>query len=160
MSTLTLQVVFPSRLILSVKVHSSDTARTVALSGPPLKQPVLLRHKGKYLSPYESLASQGVLNGDVIILYNVTSLSPPRDGSSSLDDDHGLVLEALRLADLAFLPYEVSACADAVYRQMWDDHKGGGIVADDAVPSATVVAGKPTRVSDQPLPSIWGSLGK
>jgi hypothetical protein len=125
-SMLRLKVVLPDVWTFSVEARDSDVARTVALSGPPLKQAVFLIHNGRFLHPLASLASQGVTDGDTIVLFGGSA--PARGRLGSADDANGVLQETLRLSGLDFVPCEI---AGSVYQQMWEDHKAGHIDRHD-----------------------------
>jgi hypothetical protein len=62
----------------------------------------------------------------------------------------------LRLADLAFLPYEVASFAGVVYQQTWlDEHGDEEDRYDERETMATVIGERPIAVSCEKLPSIW-----
>jgi hypothetical protein len=158
MPSLRLRVVFPNQRVVSVDVQGSDTARTVVLSGPPLKHAVVLLHHGRCLSPYLSLEVQGVASGDLIVLHAVPGAAHARRAPARADADagDGLFLEMLRLADLAFLPYEIASAAALVYQQTWDDEQAEEEEqARERAPAPTVVAARPAGVSCEQLPPIW-----
>jgi hypothetical protein len=158
MASLRLRVVFPNQRVVSVDVHGSDTARTVALSGPPLKQAVILLHHGRCLSPHLSLEVQGVASGDLIVLHTVSGpdrsrKSPSRQSTG--DSSDGVFHEMLRLADIAFLPYEIASFADLVYQQSGVDEQAEDDERCEMEPMATVLGERPTEVSCEKLPSFW-----
>jgi hypothetical protein len=154
--TLKLRVVFPNQAVESVEVHRFDTPRAVALSGPPLKQPVVLIHNGRCLCPYLSLDSQGVATGDLIVLHSIAAPAPKTPARVERDGSDGLFVEILRLADVAFAPYEVSLFADLVYQQMWAEQQEDADARDLAREQPKTVLGeRPRSVSCESLPPLW-----
>jgi hypothetical protein len=167
MSTLLVRVLFPNQTVASVSVQGTDTPRTLALSGPPLKSPVILLHKGRCLCPYTSLDSQGVINGDLVILHPMpvsrqrSKFRVASDPTAKLENDlegHDKVFnEILRLADTAFLPYETSQFGSVAYEQMWKDEEED--YADGAAPPVpTRLVGPASAISTDPLPSCWEEM--
>jgi hypothetical protein len=158
MALLKLRVIFPNQAVESVEVRGSDTPRVVALSGPPLKHPVVLLHNGKCLSPYMTLDSQGVSSGDLIVLHIVTAPSPRRrpggrDGAYAHDPYFS---EALRLADIACLSYELSTTGDHIYQDMWTDQQEEEDENQGPQEQTETKIGEPPRsVSVDPLPAAW-----
>jgi hypothetical protein len=151
--TLLLRVLFPNHPVTSVRIQNTDTPRTLALSGPPLKIPVILLHKGRCLCPYASLDSQGVASGDLIILYPVSRECPPQflpahDAAMS----EGIFREVIRLADAAYAPLEVAKGGAMAYRQMWEHACDDGGEEAAAARTAVVAA---SEVSTQELPVWW-----
>jgi len=166
MATLLVRVLFPNEVIEDVSVQGTDTPRTLALSGPPLKSPVVLLHKGRCLCPYTSLDAQGVTNGDLVVLHPLPSAKDhPKTSAASasdalarfereLENRDEVFKEILRLADAAFLPYETSPCGNSAYHQMWKDEEEEITTAHPAtVP--TTVAQRAEGISTQPLPACW-----
>jgi hypothetical protein len=159
MSTLLVRVLFPNQVLENVTVRGTDTPRMLALSGPPLKSPVILLHKGRCLCPYTSLDSQGVINGDIVVLHPVPAskkaAATPRH-TREPDKRDQVFNETLRLADTAFLPYETSQYGSAAYRQMWREDEEN--IEDDPPPIPTRLAAQPEGVSMQPLPTYWEEI--
>jgi hypothetical protein len=154
--TLKLRVLFPNQSIESIEVLGSDTPRKVALCGPPLKQPVVLLHHGQCLCPYLSLDSQGVSTGDLIIMQNVAAPSAKKPVKEGRERSDGKFAEMLRLADVAFAPYEVSVSADIAYRQMWAEQQQAAEAREIPWEPPKTVIGEPAQsVSDECLPSLW-----
>jgi hypothetical protein len=151
MADIVLHVVFPLNVELPITVKVTDTPRTVALSGPPLAEPVVPVHKGRCLCPYFTLQSQGVSNGDVIVLCPV-SASPraakPRKPLLASDDVFG---EVLRLADVAFSPFEVSSYGATMSQQMFTEAQESTGRASTAR-GTTVIPKAAEEVSAAPLP--------
>jgi hypothetical protein len=142
---LCLRVLFPDNLVERLTVCPSDTPRGVALAGPALKEPVVLVHMGRCLCPYLSLASQGVRDGDLIVLHTIIQTvgpsAPPKDDVFS---------EVLRLADAVFGPYEASPFGGLAYQQMLVEEEQPWT---EDVP--TIIAESSQAVSTEELPICW-----
>ena len=147
---LTLRVVFPDRETTLVTVRSTDTPRTVALSGPPLSHPVILLHNGACLCPYLSLGTQGVVDGDIIVLHVVQTA--PQRILPETDRSDDIFNEVLRLADVAFIPYETSPYGGIVYQQMAAEDREEE--QSDEI-EVTTVGKKAEEISTTKLPVCW-----
>lgn len=154
---ITLRVMFPGEQICPIRVKNLDTPQTVALSGPPLQNPVILLHNGKCLCPYLSLAAQGVVDNDFIVVHSIETEPPlyqefPFEEQETGQNDN-VFEEILRLADVAFIPYETSRYGFLVYEQMTTETKQDA--EDDFPQEETHVTAKPKRISTAKLPICW-----
>jgi hypothetical protein len=103
-----------------------------------------------------SLESQGVVNGDRIVLHPVNSPSSKRrpTRTSDVDPTGTLFLEMLRLADVSFVPYELAICADIGYQQLLlEEHQDDEETVEVQPP--TVIGETPQSVSSDRLPVLW-----
>jgi hypothetical protein len=158
-ASFTVRVMFPNRVVEQVTVQGTDTPRALALSGPALKHPVILLHKGRCLCPYTSLDSQGVASGDLVVLHPVSGSESAVRGAPeppATDREIGrrdqVFNETLRLADLAFTPYEASPFGGAAYQQMWKNYQKDRVATH---PETTNIGKAVLRVSEAPLPVCW-----
>jgi hypothetical protein len=161
MSTLLVRVLFPNQVLENVTVSGTDTPWTLALSGPPLKSPVILLHKGRCLCPYTSLDSQGVTNGDLVVLHPVPASRKVTVAAREPDKPDQVFNEILRLADTAFLPYETSQHGSAAYQQMWQEDEKDEEDEEEIDPPTTIptrLTAQPDGVSTQPLPTCWDDI--
>jgi hypothetical protein len=135
----------------SMLVRNTDTPHALALSGPPLKLPVVLLHNGRCLCPYQSLDSQGVASGDLIVLCPVGREHADRLlRSSGPSPSDGIFLEVLRLTDAAYAPLEIAIAGGMAYRRVLDEERGEERAA---VTEATRLAAP--RISTDALPVWW-----
>jgi hypothetical protein len=159
MTYLHLRVSFPNAGIHVIKVLSTETPRTVAFSGPPLKQQVLILHNGNCLNPYLSLDCQHVADGDLIVLDDVSSRLPSKSRVSprrttAVSGTDGVVSEIFRLADLVLIPYEISASGALAYHQVCLAQRKR---EDARQPPQlqTVVGPAPQSIPSECLPVTW-----
>jgi hypothetical protein len=152
MAEIVLRVLYPHRVELPITVKATDTAQSVVLSGPPLGETVVPVHKGRCLSPYLSLQAQGVSDGDVVVLCPIPQ--PPRRGRQRPAPSSAAIFEeVVRLADVAFHPFEASQYGAALYRQMLADATRRRVPPKESAP--TVIPGEVGEVCAVPLPPCW-----
>jgi hypothetical protein len=159
MARIRLRVSFPNAGVHLIEVLGTDTPRTVAISGPPLKQQVIILHNGHCLNPYLSLISQHVADGDLIVLGGVPSpvsskKSPSAETVTTLSRGDGFVSEIFRLADQILIPYEMSASGALAYRQICLGQSKGE--AERIMPQCqTLLAAAPQSIPCEKLPVPW-----
>lgn len=156
---ITLRVQYPQQYMLTlVSVCLTDTAKVVATCGPPLTKPVIIIHQGHCLSPHLSLAVQGVCDGDTIVLHTV-NIQPqkkqaPSDGEkrkAKIKMDN-IFNEMLRLADVAFIPYETGLYGSLVFQQMLKE------IPEETEPEEILPSflyQPASEASTDPLPIFW-----
>jgi hypothetical protein len=115
-------------------------------------------HNGQFLIPYLTLDSQGVMNGDLIILHIVSQPTPKKSRkhhSKQPERSDSVVAEMLRLSDVAFLPYEVSSLFELVYQQIWLEEQEDEEANDAPKNQSITIIGKPPQcISADPLPAL------
>lgn len=160
---LIIKVQYPQQeMLVPVSVSAYDTARVIATSGPPLTKPVIILHQGHCLSPHLTLAAQGVTNGDTVILHTVSYTNEAKLTPTKAEKQHMKVKidevfnELLRLADVAFMPYEIGLYGGLIFQQMLSE------IPDETEPetsSPTILGPKATDVANSPLPILWKGKG-
>jgi hypothetical protein len=109
-------------------------------------------HKGRCLSPYLSLQAQGVSDGDTVVLCPVPE--PPRQGRHRrAPPKSGIFHEVVRLADVAFHPFEASEHGATLYRQMLAEARRREPPPKMAAPS--VIPEEMAAPCVGPLPACW-----
>jgi hypothetical protein len=159
-TSLDLRVVFLDHLIYNITVNGSENPGSVTVLGPPLKTPVYVVHKGRCLSPFMSLAVQGVVTGDLLVLAAVPGFRAAQviDSPKPTDRRDTAFSEMLRLTDVAFIPFESSLCGRSMYQHMYSETQ---IQAESRCRAPmchdTVLAEKPGEIPARRLPVCWGT---
>jgi hypothetical protein len=92
-----------------------------------------------------------VSDGDVIVFCTISAM--PRH-ARRIDTSDSIYDESLRLADMAFLPFESAAFGASAYQQMFTEaFRERGVTARPTL--ATVVPEPAREVSTAPLPACW-----
>lgn len=155
-TVITLRVRFPGDQFSSIRIKTLDTPKHIVLCGPPMQDPVIVLHNGRCLCPYLSLDAQGVVDNDFIVVHQIEMSMPVYPEyyfKEPEQQDENVVSEVLRLADVAFIPYEISRYGSLVYEQMTSEtkHETGEIFPQEEIH----ITGKPKRISTAKLPICW-----
>jgi hypothetical protein len=161
MDLLHLRVIFPGQLALTITLNKFEIPSALLKVGPPVYATVAYIHKGCCLRPVISLAAQGVLDGDVIVVHPTAdpmssshgrfASFPARSGSARAN---GTFNELLRLADSAFAPYEASSRGAGMYRDMLAEMLENETPEPKSGPG-TVLSESPGEIPTARLPVCW-----
>jgi hypothetical protein len=144
-----LTVIHSSGVVRSISTSSFETVRSVLVQCGFCPLQVLVVTNRHPLQLDLSLACQGITSGTSIYVFVARALSDPSRRHFRASSIHS---EQLRLADLGFLPFENGR---AQRRLMLLLTKLADDDLDDAPDEEETNIGQESRISEEPLPTLW-----
>jgi hypothetical protein len=106
----------------SMKIHTSPTSTPTTLLERAQAKPCphgLLMHEGRLLNSWLSIASQGVKQGDTLIVYELKVAQPPSNRITSFEaKTESILFEVLKINDAQYYPLEICRDGTQEYQRL------------------------------------------